>query len=835
MVGALGSMLTLTSATNNNSNEAVTVASSNSNSKSTKASDDTLEIWSSWAKGGVQDYALKEIVDVWNAKVEKGDEDMDGMKKVEVYNMTGGYSAVTSAVQLALTNNSIADLPDMYIGYSDVTASLLNPTAFNKVFEGEDMALDLTSTGFDSDQLIPSMQHQNSMIAGADEESIYNIPFATSSELMGIDAPLVVWMLQQYVDQGGTLTVEGEIIKQIFDAADGYKDGSITAYDDDDKWAQGKVIYSPLANDQDAEEVSADDLADIEIGAKDRETIEAQWTVNENGAEGSTLDITDATFDSAEGMMNLATELLKVVNVSEKSLSGIFGYDAPENNFYTYAQAETNSLNNPEDGLLVKDGDDVKIPMLDQGSDQWNEAKKLFDFFKDGYKSGAIWTTTANTSYGSNLLVSHSLPFSIGSTAGATHYYSTNAAEVNGGELVYTQAPGELEAGTNKNVQIQQGPALGAVTQYNNDDLDKGIDTERNEAITGFISWLTGDELTEFETGLSSQTLSYDNWDKFKGLYIDDDGATPLVDAEWPLTEDQMSSDYSDGNLHVKLADEGKEPDYSGGYWAWGSEAAAKAGYAVTPDGTYSPYSGEFYGYWNIGDTGYAVGESSYGLEVFPIVTNEDGTTDLGSYIQVTAPTDAKEETPSVFMSSESGYIVATKATFDDDDYEALVTSSTVQANGTWTDEGTFDTKYGNTSDPITPTLIGPSIAYTNLSEANAPLTSSASTKEDAVTVEMESEPYSIHTDAVRSEVSSQIGKLKTASDNGKKMQDSEDVMISMHNTAVKSGWIEGDLIFVWQWWMTLLVVVLGLTVIGGIAFLVYWLVMRNKNSKNTI
>ncbi len=794
---------------NNNVNNTTNISSVSTQQAGSKAVDteEYLEIWSPWAKGGVQDFALKEIVSVWNAAVDAKTAPAGAMK-VQVTTIVSGYSGITETIQQDIKAGRISDLPDMYINYADSTASLIQ---LGKTETGESLALDLTkqtATAGVDEMIIPTMAAQNSMIAGGEEGAIYSVPFSTSSQLMGIDAPLLVWMLQQYVMQGGTVTIEGDIMRQVIDAADGYKDGSITTIDaaTGDYVSSGDVVYEELGPVGGTEISELPAIESIIINDKDKETIQGVWANNGADISGSSIAITDETFDSGIGMLNLSKEILKVVEatrgeLSEQSDQAIYGYDAPANDFYTYAQAETNSLADPNNGIIIKDGDNVIYNILNDGTDAWDAGISIYDYYGEAFSTGAAWTTNNGITYGSDLLKAHQLAFSTGSTAGATYYYDTkDVGMVNPGDVVYTQPPGRLTEGDENNVQIQQGPSFGAVRQFNNDEVKDGDDEVRNEAIALFMDYLVGDTEYEFNTGIQSVYVFPETFDDLKGSVIAADGSTPLTDAVNPV--DPADVEVVGGKTHF----------------------IAGAG-----DGTYNtgdPYYDD-YEYKFIEDStgtkidGYVMADSFYGVELFEW---NDATSELGSSVKVTSTSATSIITPSRYMSSESNYIVGTTTVFNDTEYTGQLADPTNQANGTWSGSD-FTAGYGATTYFNNAGLIGPSIAYQNIQNSIDGTEGS----------ELSLDPFSITTDAFRTEIKNNVIQQKTDAVNGNEVKSSEDILIQLRNDAIDNGWFVGDKISTWEWWMTLLIIIASLTVIGGIAFLVYWFAFKNKSSNGEL
>ncbi len=498
--------------TNNSSEEIILKESKNSNIKGSSETDTKpLKIWVSWTEGGTQWKALEALQDYYN---KNNGTNLD----VQMVKKTGNYNGITEQIQMLIITNTLSDLPDMYVGYSDVASSLIY--LGNDIY-GKPLTLDL---GHDSegnpkditDDLLESLIESNKYIAGGKEDELYTIPFAVSSEMMTIDAPLFIWLLQEYANAGGVVTVDGAVMRQVIDSADGLKDGQTTVTEKDGTVVNNGVVDSYYYHDPTSAEVdiSSDNyILNLQTGTEeDLKTIKSQWIPTGNDLKGSSISITDETFNSAEAMLELGNELFLAVQPVSTDKQGFMGYDAVSNNFYTYAQGLLDSGNNHENGLLSKNGDTVDFNMLDQNSVQWNTSEEIIDFFLANFETGTLWVPNNGVLFGSDQFNQHSLPFSIGSTAGGSYFGKEEKGDVNPGEVVFTQAPGRLYEEGTQNVQMQQGPGLGAIKQFRGKSVSEE-DVERNDQIQIFIDWLTGEELITIGdfTGTPSQYMSQES------------------------------------------------------------------------------------------------------------------------------------------------------------------------------------------------------------------------------------------------------------------------------------------------------------------------------------
>lgn len=429
--------------------------------KTTKEADDTITIWSPWTAGGSQDQPLQDIVNYWNNNLssEKG-------FKVEVKTIDGSYSGLTSSIatDIKAGEDGRNDLPNIYIGYSGITSQLIEN---GEKYQGENIALDFSDesvvgkdNAIDADETFQDGTLISSdWIASADDGSLYGLPMAMSSEVNAIDVPVLIWMLQQFESNGGTVSMEGEISNGIL-AKKGA--GEVDSFD--------KAVISD----------------------EDKATIEIQWKNNHKDVTGQTINITDSTFESAKALKDLGDQLFQVVestygDVSLDDTHGFLALDAIANEFYVWGQEITQGLKNPNDGMIsINDDDEVQYNLILNDKDGnpskgQNAAKEIYNYFISGFESGSLWMDTTSYRYASDQFANHNLAMSIGSSAGAKYYVQSEAALPNEDDIYYTQAPGLFEEDSgNKPVRMKQGPIFGGV---------KKADSKENEQTAEFMKW----------------------------------------------------------------------------------------------------------------------------------------------------------------------------------------------------------------------------------------------------------------------------------------------------------------------------------------------------------
>ncbi len=457
----------------------------------------SLDLWMPWDFNKRQSQAMISIVDQWN--VDHPEEIINIIDMSE----SGGYSGISEQIQLDLETGQIDKLPDIYIGYSDITSNLL-------AYSDESYALELTSqpsTSDIKDNIVDSLEYTNNNIQGGVDGMIYTIPFNVSSEMMGINSKLLIWALQQFVNQGGDVNIDGDIMRQVVDSSDGLRDGTIN--NDKSQVVYEQYVDGAVNTIDITKENFVSDLS-FEANDPDIKDIEENWKVTNNDLSGEVINIDDKTFEDWNSIQDLSEKIILAIEPTKDKLSSlpdqaIYGHDAPNNIFYSMAQSILDTVNNPDDSLikiddLDNDGikEDLKYEFLNLStssngiiygtSPQVVTVLEIYDYFIDGFNSGVLWVPNAESLYGSDSFKEHKMFFSNSSTAGGAYLFGPSDPDtgdgsdlVNAGELVYVQSPGKFKQDSKVSVQMQQGPQIGGV--------DKGDET-KNRIISDFFDYL---------------------------------------------------------------------------------------------------------------------------------------------------------------------------------------------------------------------------------------------------------------------------------------------------------------------------------------------------------
>lgn len=455
--------------------------------------DKTLDLWLPWAVGKQYSKTMKELVDVYN-------ETHDGYDVQITY--TDSYGAMGDSFEKEINAGGQKNLPEIYLNYPDVTSKLISTN------KDKNYALNLDAEGVDTSKFVGSILSADNTLLGVEDGGIYRLPMAMSSEGMGIDAPLLTWMLQKFVDAGGTLSAGGstQIISKIIDAADNQKDGM----------SDGVVVYGAFSqNDGNTTTVAASEITDAItkastlINNSDKEAIQDKFNLDV-GADLSAeeINLSDEAFNSWEGIAKMGESLMKLFNFSKNTTSNqqsgmsFLAIDAIDNTFFQLATLNqlsggSNIESIYDNGTPHDTTDDVvnynflSTSATDEGAK--NNASKVFEDIESAIKSNSLWIGyepdgTGYIPYGSGLFVKHQMPMAIGSTAGLGYYYGYDKADVNAGEVVYAKSPQSLTIGGKEKSSVNQGPSLGLVDKHgllaDEAIMDQAVD---------FTNWLISD------------------------------------------------------------------------------------------------------------------------------------------------------------------------------------------------------------------------------------------------------------------------------------------------------------------------------------------------------
>ncbi len=471
-----------------------------------------LTVWVPWSKDSIQSTTLRDIVEVYNNQHE-GKYDLELIYMNETYKESG-YTEIVNLMEKNINSGKkgIEKLPDIYVNNQDAVSVL-------QTWGNKEYAINLVENGLNDENLINSTLIDN--IVGIDEGEIYGIPSITTQSI-GINSPLLIWMLQELSNNGVILNLSGETMKLVADAADGTKDNS-----------------------------SYTSVDEIILQEEDVNNIESKWTLDTSLLSSSgltSLTIDDSTFDNADLIADLGNELAAVFTIeggnklSETSAYGITGFTNPQSEFMTLTQ----SLLTDEDMISIGESG-LYYDFVHEGTPQYTAASKIFDIFQEALKTGSFWYPSANQAYSSSLISTHQLVFTIGSTSGVSYNQTTpengtmenhNSENLDIDEIVYIDDMSGITT-SSKRIYKQQGPSFGAANRGLSDQY------ERTEGIIEFFNWFISDK----KENINGEELTPSQYfSKYSGYVV---GTTSA-------TDETFKSEFTSENIQLSINDEGE-------------------------------------------------------------------------------------------------------------------------------------------------------------------------------------------------------------------------------------------------------------------------------------
>jgi len=326
----------------------------------------------------------------------------------------------TSIMNLIKTENKI-DLPNIVISNPDLAAKI------------NDYGMNLELNESYNNLYIKNVLNSN--IIG-DNKKLLSLPFATSTQIMGVNKPLLNYIIISLIENGAIIEGERAIIDEI--------------------------LAINLSNDL--------------------RKIEDYWIKKQNA---STFIINDEIFLDFNRLISFVNEISN--NFEYNTSISAIGFDSIEKILQLFSNAleEKNFLNNSDQSYL-------DYSFISEGTINNELFKKSFDKFMELAKSRFSWVSDG-TKYGSTKLVNHKQIFTIGSSTGAQYFYSRDengnsnyeSELLNSSEVLFMNIPSI----NNKNLFILTGPNL----------IPIHVNSAENNATLNFLNWLMGNNEYKFE------------------------------------------------------------------------------------------------------------------------------------------------------------------------------------------------------------------------------------------------------------------------------------------------------------------------------------------------
>ena len=362
---------------------------SNKISRYDAENDQKLKIAATFSATGAQSQALETIIAKYNAWVDNlGEtEKAKGYMKIEpLVTVSGGYGKAMDQLRTKFTAKDKKTLSNLIIDY---------PSSVG-VLKSYDMHLNLKDVlpkaDFDAlkGKFEPNFWAQNDKIGGVAAGGAYAIPISVSTMANAINTPLLAYVINEIK----------RIDSQAIDFSDNKNPRLKKLYD------QGKKSNADLVE------------------------IKKMWG-QMSGITFEENEVTDKILDEFDSLIKFAIKCQKGFDKAvdnSKSLH-LLALDSPTNLVqmlsYAYANGDMSKF------YITKEKDGyVNYKFLkDKKSDSYKNFKKAIDLIREGVSSGAVWIGGIGA-YGSSLLINHQAMMSLGSSAGASHWYASGRGAI---------------------------------------------------------------------------------------------------------------------------------------------------------------------------------------------------------------------------------------------------------------------------------------------------------------------------------------------------------------------------------------------------------------------
>lgn len=437
-----------------------------------------ITVWMPWQPDALNYTSMEEITDYYNDHNDKGDYDVKLKTIGSSAYKESGYTELPELVKKDLKSGQkgVRKLPDLIVSGQDVLSIL-------STFGDEDYTIALKDTGFDTSLLNPDLIQDN--VSGIDQDSTnpYAISLLTTQSL-GIDTQFLLWL-----EINGILNLDGVSFME-----------GITSHEEDTK--------------------ALDNL----------------WRVKDLRDSYVPLEVTDATFKSLSSLETLGETVSSSIEPIKMSAGeyGVIGYTNPQTELMTMAQS-----NSGENDIITSTDNGNHYNFLHNDDPTFETTEAVYSTFENGINNGAFWLPNGQNQYSSNLIATHKLLVTVGSTSGTS--YNTNneiyeahddeyAAGLNSDEIVYISDTSTFDEGDNA-IYKQQGPSIMAVDHKTKDQ------EERTEQIGKFLNFFAGNDKVFKSDDVELTPTQY--FGKQAGYVATTTSATEVVEAD-------ISSIYGD-------------------------------------------------------------------------------------------------------------------------------------------------------------------------------------------------------------------------------------------------------------------------------------------------
>lgn len=343
---------------------------------------DKIKIGTTFSSSGSQARALDKVIEKYNELVQSKSADIPaGAKLVEQKNLGSGYEAGSSKVTSDLKSQNLTNFYNLILNYGNVASNLAE---YNMLLSFND---ELPEYNTDISQFSELFAKANSSIENVKNDSTYLLPFAKSTNVLAINAPVLSYLISEMV-----------------------KAGAVLATDED------TTNFVNLINQK---------------GEADRNGVIKQWGAARSGVSLSGLTISSETFKNYKDILEFSTKAQELFvqsynnGNSANATVHVFGVDGSPSLLLQSLYSEINADDISMISYATKVDGVTKVnfgALKNTSSTSYTKTQEIYSAIADAVYKGGLKLFPGGQ-YSSSDQTKHKIAFSTGSSAGFSHNF----------------------------------------------------------------------------------------------------------------------------------------------------------------------------------------------------------------------------------------------------------------------------------------------------------------------------------------------------------------------------------------------------------------------------
>lgn len=340
--------------------------------------DNQIIVRTTWSQSGgnfSKYHILNTLVDVYNKEMKSH----NGFMPVKLEHVEGGYGTIASQTITKIKAHDKKTLPNLFTDYPTAAAEIL----------GYEMQLNFEEQStFNSSNIDANWLANANIIGGNKKKHIINTPYSISSDTLSLNKSLMHKFLHDIESSNSGATINDKstdgIIKQILD-------------------------FNPTASDT--------------------SEINRLWGATmSNSSVFNNYVISNSTFSSFKSVFEFGSKIMSAYGKNSRDSEGLhfLGYDSPTNLLFSIAKSLSKSSATTHHPLVsLNDNGFVSYDVFSKelSKKTFKDAAKII---LDAINSGSLWLGTGGA-YASDYFKRHKMGLAIGSSAGITYLFSSEA------------------------------------------------------------------------------------------------------------------------------------------------------------------------------------------------------------------------------------------------------------------------------------------------------------------------------------------------------------------------------------------------------------------------